>query len=259
MICLILFILNVTDGHVVIKHPAPRYDQFDELKQYPCGSNNQYNAFSMGGTTDLIPGVQEFTFRETINHNGAPYRIAISFKNDDNFDDHVLLDNIPHNDQGSTKLNGKLHRVTVDVPDVDCVSINCSVQIVQVMTDKFDGICQPSDLANSCGNKFFVYFSCANVNINGTQNADSIDPFYRSYKGYTTARGWTTEVGDWNESNDGYWTLVNASGMPSPSSTGTIPSPSSTGTISPPPSTGTSLTFTASSIYISILVLMAFF
>ncbi len=48
----------------------------------------------------MYPGWQAIEFRETINHNGAPYRLALSFNDDDNFNTHVLLDQIPHNDEG---------------------------------------------------------------------------------------------------------------------------------------------------------------
>ena len=45
-----------------------------------------------------------FQFRETINHNGAPYRVAFTFGNDTLYEEYVLYDHIPHNDQGTGTL-----------------------------------------------------------------------------------------------------------------------------------------------------------
>lgn len=87
-----------------------------------------------------------------MNHVGAPYRIALNIlgqndPDDDGFEQHILLDHIPHNDLGSTAENGgergdvgwgKYHAVEVDIPDINCTrtagSPRCVLQLVQVMT-----------------------------------------------------------------------------------------------------------------------------
>lgn len=48
--------------------------------------------------TSISPGALEVRFRETVNHNGAPYRLALTYESDTHFDALVLLDHIPHND-----------------------------------------------------------------------------------------------------------------------------------------------------------------
>jgi len=163
--------------------PVPRFGEPTRLKEFPCG-NGQRNDW--GATyTPLKPGIQDITWRETINHNGAPYRIALTVENDDHYDEFVLIDHIPHNDQGVTNENnppGKYHRIKVNIPDVNCSK--CAIQLIQIMSDKFTAPCpNPGGLPTSCGNPSFAYFSCANVKISGRHAASGMQPFYFSYTG----------------------------------------------------------------------------
>lgn len=102
---------------------------------------------------------------ETVNHGGAPMRVAISMGNDDGFNDHVLLSHIPHPDGlGSTPYK---IRFTVDIPNVKCDQ--CSLQVLSIMTDKIGTCCEyPSTAGYSCPS---VYHTCANIKINGTGTA----------------------------------------------------------------------------------------
>lgn len=197
-------------SHVVQSEPAPRYDDDDMLKEYPCGEGDQYNAFDMGPLTQLEPGWQAITFRETVNHPSAPYRLALSFETDDFYDTHVLMDQIPHNDDGDID---KYHRVWVDIPNVDCVNRNCALQVIQVMVGKFEGVCAPEDLAESCGDSSYVYFSCANVEIVGNSTEWPPADFYVSYDGATSPAGWDALSTEWVQADDGIWELPGQSGI----------------------------------------------
>jgi len=162
----------------------------EQGKPIRCGqvtpTGPQYNNFNAGGFTTLNVGANTLIFRETIVHRGAPFRIALSFGTDDGFNQYVLLDHIPHNPLSYSQAR---YIVNVTVPDVNCRG-NCSLQLVQIMTDKFTTPCQPSDLVNSCGSRSYVYFSCANVHIPGTQPPSTLSPIYTSYLGTPGPTPW---------------------------------------------------------------------
>lgn len=207
-------------AHAVLIHPPPRLDSDLSLKEYPCGQNGQYNNPGTGAPTVLAPGTNYFTFRETVNHNGAPYRIAISFNDDDGYDQYVLLDHIGHNDDGATNEQtnprGKYHIVAVDVPDVACGGTGqptCTVQLVQVMTDKFQSgtTCAPNELENSCGNSAWVYFSCSSpIQITGAADPAGLGDLYTDYlqPANNSPRDWEEdETSTWVRDCGPYWRL----------------------------------------------------
>eukprot|EP00961_Rhodomonas_salina_P184382 2489787-Rhodomonas_salina.2 len=135
-VVLLLSVFHTAVSHVVWKHPAPRYDRDDRSKAHPCGTGGQLNDWDAAVTT-LSPGKQLLEFRETIVHNGAPSRIALTIENDSRYSDFVLMDHIPHNN-GAPRVNGAvLHAVEVEIPPIDCSNRNCGLQLIQVMTDKF--------------------------------------------------------------------------------------------------------------------------
>jgi hypothetical protein len=171
----------LSQAHTVIKHPAPRHDKDDQLKQFPCGQNGQYNQFgSTVPLTTLTPGPNEIRFQETISHNGAPFRIAFTWGNDDKYDQYVLADHIPHAQGGKS---GDYYVATVNIPDVDCsADAHCAIQIQQIMSDKFalvrlESCPNPLD-AKMCGFSGGAYFTCANVAISGKQDVTTLEPFY---------------------------------------------------------------------------------
>lgn len=207
---------------MVINDPAPRHDDDDLLKEYPCGEDGQYNAFDMGPSTVLQPGWQPLVFRETVNHDGSPFRLALSVQNDDGYDTHVLMDQIPHLDDGTTASTSpdddKYHRVWVDIPDINCTQ--CGIQVIQIMVDKFYmtgiDVCPPEELENNCGNDGYVYYSCSNVQIGGQVPARELSEFYVSVDGATEPAGWSYLNGTWVESEDGVYEMPGQSDQSGP-------------------------------------------
>ena len=161
---------NVIRAHVIWKYPAPRPST--SIKSYPCGSNAPW---ATGPVTTLKVGLNEVVFDEYVCHAGDMVRIALSMGNDDGYDDHVLLDRLPHNDDCRTfsfSNQNNLMAVNITLPDVDCVSNECSLQVIQVMSSKFKGSrCEnPAEIAELCGGNGRMYYSCARVIIEGTAN-----------------------------------------------------------------------------------------
>ncbi len=78
-------------------------------------------------------------WEESIEHRGSPWRFAISINDDSNYESHILLNHIPHNDgEGPrTSRNYLFYALTLEIPDIDCPS--CSLQMINPMTDKISG------------------------------------------------------------------------------------------------------------------------
>ena len=159
-----------SNGHARFQCPMPRIAETDAinggLKVGSCGGN------PMGAVlTTLAPGPNILHIEERVSHVGAPMRIALSTKGDDNFESCILLNHIPHHD---TPKRG-FYSITVDIPNINCTK--CTLQMVQVMTDllKTGPSCEydPADTAGvATTNKCFSnYFSCADIAITGTQTA----------------------------------------------------------------------------------------
>merc|ERR1711916_373909 len=197
-----LFVAHV-NAHAVLIHPPPRVDNDLQLKAYPCGTGAE-NGYPSTGATVLAPGTNYITFRETINDSG--------------YDSRVLLDHIGHNDAGSTSENanpsGKYHIVEVDIPDVACGGSGeptCTLQLVQVMSDKFPGAssCAPNQLSNACGDPSWTYFSCSTL-IQITGSGAPVNNLYTDYAqpANPSARDWEQdEVSTWVQDCGDYWRL----------------------------------------------------
>lgn len=91
----------------------------------------------------------------------------MSIGSDDNFDQQILIDHVPHNDNAETT---DMHAIEVEIPDIDCPK--CSIQVLNIMTDKigeqgctYPG--QPGGAANTIACPS-VYHTCANVIITGS-------------------------------------------------------------------------------------------
>ena len=173
------FFISLVSSHARWTFPPQRSDDNGGLKEWPCGEGLT-DAFGDGvPLTTISPGEMSVLFAETINHGGSPYRIALSHGGDGRYHDYVLFDHIPHNEEGTTP---KEHQVEILIPDVSCTEEDrCALQLIQVMTDKFTEPCQPTDLENSCGQRGFVYFSCANVVITGSEDVSSLESIYQSW------------------------------------------------------------------------------
>lgn len=173
----ILLCHEKVNAHVKWVYPPPR--PADDVKNFPCGANSVWGS---GPVTEMSVGLNEVIFDEFICHRGDMVRIALSMGSDNNYDSHVLLDRLPHNDLCGTTTNDFM-AVNVTLPDVDCVTNECSMQIIQVMTSKFKGqtCSNPNEIASLCGGGGRMYYSCARVKIQGA--APSLPVFFNDFYG----------------------------------------------------------------------------
>lgn len=120
-------------AHIQLMYPAQRYD---DQKQGPCGLTN-------GGrgevVTTLAPGATiTVTWDETVNHPGH-FRISFDPDGDDDFVDPLSFtdtytnESVMVDDIIDTPAGG-VSGYTITLPDIECD--NCTLQVVQVMTDK---------------------------------------------------------------------------------------------------------------------------
>ena len=129
-----LLLPSFAHAHIALVSPAPRYA---DLKAGPCGKGTQDARTS--NVTKLKPGSTiTVTWKETIGHPGH-YRIAFDpngtglFKDPTSFTDvamtpGVLVNNI------ADKTGTQTYTQQVTLPNVECT--NCTLQVIQVMTDK---------------------------------------------------------------------------------------------------------------------------
>jgi len=121
-------------AHIKLNFPAPRFDYAQNgQKVGPCGEGTL-----SGDVSTFAPGQQiTVEWDETVNHPGH-FRIAFDpdggedgLEDPTDFDDfdtpNVLEDNIPDN-------GGSTFSRIVTLPNVECEK--CTLQIIQVMTDK---------------------------------------------------------------------------------------------------------------------------
>lgn len=141
-------VTSTASAHIRLMSPAPRYlDQ----KSGPCG--RALNDVRGGTVTTFQPG-ETITVRwqETIGHPGH-FRISFDADGQDDFidpasytdfytNDSVLLDDIP--DQTGTQI----YQLEITLPDIECE--NCTLQVVQVMTDKPPYTVGGNDLYYQC-------------------------------------------------------------------------------------------------------------
>lgn len=147
-------------AHLALEFPPSRYGA-DVLKQGPCGVSGG----GRGTVVTELPSGSALTvvWNEYIDHPGY-FRIAFDADGDDDFadpvcladcatrtpaiglyvNDAVLLDGIADTDGGES-------RVSVRLPDVECD--RCTLQVIQVMTDK--------PPYTSPGND--IYYQCADL------------------------------------------------------------------------------------------------
>ena len=58
-------------------------------------------------------------WEETVNHHGAPFRIAISPDSDENYEKLILIDHLPHNDLGGGSFSDpKPYAFNITIPDI---------------------------------------------------------------------------------------------------------------------------------------------
>jgi len=175
-------LISEIDGHARFGYPQARSSDTGIKGPYPCGN------FAFWGdgqpTSVLQPGKLNVSIGETVNHIGAPFRIALSIGSDDYYDRFVLLDHIPHNDAGSPSFEDpKPYMMEIEIPDIHCP--RCSLQVLSIMTDKLvtrglECCSYPNSVVPGDTVCFSVYHSCANVDIRG--KIPVID-YHHEYKG----------------------------------------------------------------------------
>jgi len=144
LIAFLSCLLSPAAAHGRWKCPPPR-DANDESGKHITFDNtgNKYAAcgpesgkWGFGQVTTLSPGWTTFTWEESINHVGSPFRIAILDETETARV--ILLDHIPHNDKATPVIDVEStyqpYKVSVNIPDVQCSK--CSLQLLYVMTDK---------------------------------------------------------------------------------------------------------------------------
>lgn len=148
---------SVASAHIALKSPTARTNDQVQLKVGPCGQNvnmrtNNVTMFKPGQTITV-------SWDETINHPGH-YRISFDpngtkFPDPASFTDYDsgatdLVDNIPD----KTGMAPIAYTQQVKLPNVECT--NCTLQLIQVMTDK-----PPYGDGND------IYYQCADLVLNG--------------------------------------------------------------------------------------------
>jgi uncharacterized integral membrane protein len=164
-----LIMVHHVSCHIAWQSPVPRNSDSGIKGPYPCGNEAPKYGDTNNGytTTTYSPGGNIIYWHETINHHGAPFRIALSMSNNDNdYDQYILLDHLPHNDKdgGGSFASPKVYAYNLTLPDVACS--NCSLQIINPMTDKQSPCSYPyaTSTTSRCNS---VYHSCANIIITG--------------------------------------------------------------------------------------------
>jgi hypothetical protein len=174
---------SLASAHIHLTFPTPRTDsQVGDQKTAHCGTVNWVRADHADRTTVLPPGATiTVTWLETINHPGY-YRIA--FQPDGEVfgipaesngpTGNGQPSNFPTEDRtgmtdpanGSIVLADRIADGTlsleVTLPNMECT--NCTLQLIQVMTDK------PPYTPNPSGND--LYYKCADI----TLSAGAPDP-----------------------------------------------------------------------------------
>eukprot|EP01089_Gocevia_fonbrunei_P010425 TRINITY_DN2316_c0_g1_i1.p1 TRINITY_DN2316_c0_g1~~TRINITY_DN2316_c0_g1_i1.p1 ORF type:complete len:240 (+),score=40.99 TRINITY_DN2316_c0_g1_i1:255-974(+) len=115
-------------------------------------------------------------------HKGSPFRIALTVQGSDyNYEQHILLDHIPHNDNPAKSIvftdpsTYGQYQINVEIPDIKCEK--CALQLLMVMTDKItpNTSCTYEPNCTTCttpGTCFSNYHSCANIVIDGSTPID---------------------------------------------------------------------------------------
>ena len=142
---IVLFCANTASAHLALNFPESRHGP-DVLKEGPCGiegssRGENISVFAPGGTIEV-------QWNEYIDHPGH-FRTAFDESGNDSFQDPVCLDNcnsrsmvIEQQAADPTVLLdaipdtpiGGLSSASVTLPNIECD--NCTLQVIQVMTDK---------------------------------------------------------------------------------------------------------------------------
>lgn len=129
-----------------------------------------------------------------MNNKGSQFRIALSRNGEDDFEECILVNNIPHNDASNPIYDEEKqeftfteYSLTVNIPDVNCD--DCTLQLVNVVPDGNNACTyDPKETENGLNGRCSTnYHSCANVKISGGNYARD---------------KYTCETADWAFTND---------------------------------------------------------
>jgi len=218
ILCVLVFV-GFSSAHIRLETPTPRSQETGIKGPYPCGN---FPFFGTGqAITTIKPGPYTIRWGEAINHIGAPFRIALSPANDTLYDQYILYDHIPHNDQWGSQYSmdkPKPYELDIVIPDIDCPK--CSLQMLEIMTDKLPqqkGTCctypnppKGKEIATGTILCFSVYHTCANVIITGKT---PVDQYVHKYVGPCGPYG-MKQATQWTELSNGDWHLVNPNYIP---------------------------------------------
>lgn len=131
----LLVFCATAQAHIAVTSHETRHGK-DELKNPPCGAETTERG-SLFYT--YLPGQTiQIGFDEYIDHPGH-YRVAFDADGTDDFVDPASFDDLYTNDAVlldgiEDREDGGDYTIDVTLPDVECT--NCTLQIMQVMTDK---------------------------------------------------------------------------------------------------------------------------
>jgi hypothetical protein len=159
---IVLFCADSASAHLALEFPVSRHGP-NVLKEGPCGiqDSSRGNNISVFAPGDSI----EVSWDEYINHPGH-FRIAFDESGENGFQEPICLDNcdsrnmVIEQQAGDPSVlldaipdtpSGGLSSVTVKLPDIECD--DCTLQVIQVMTDKPPYTIGGNDL----------YYQCADI------------------------------------------------------------------------------------------------
>jgi hypothetical protein len=163
----LLLSATAAEAHIRLEFPAPRHPGNNPpLKASPCGvANEQKPTAAPSAANTFRPGQTiMLRFNEFIGHPGH-FRIALvpsgqTFPEPTGFNDiknppvaPILLDGVlPHTDSPSNTVR----QVMVTLPNMTCT--NCTLQLIQMMTDK-----PPFSPSPPAGTGNDIYYTCADI------------------------------------------------------------------------------------------------
>jgi hypothetical protein len=142
------------------RYPVPEIEDSQNIKQGPCGRTGDGRTTDASRINHFRPGEKiAVEFNETIDHPGH-FRIAFDDDGQD-FEDPASATDIQGSPMPPVLVDGIPddptlgYTVEITLPDVECD--NCTLQVIQVMTDK---------LGNGWGTDD-VYHQCADLVLSG--------------------------------------------------------------------------------------------
>jgi hypothetical protein len=148
----------VAAAHVRLEFPIPRYpipalEDGSNLKQAPCGTAGDHRTTDPSRVSTFRPGEAiTVRFKETIDHPGH-YRIAFDDDGQDafvepaSFTDIQAAPSCPFCRRNRRQSRRRI-QVNITLPNVECT--NCTLQLIQVMTDKPPYVVNTDDVYHQC-------------------------------------------------------------------------------------------------------------